>query len=138
MEMARQVYIPKTLTLHARADDSCFQADYIVIDPTQGAAHLWLNVGYGVGAAGAAGTTSAPGPLRVTNGISGLGAAVRLADLDGDGRDDYISVGPIGQAIGALNGGISGTDSWNWIPVSTRVGSPPRCLLTCSRSTTTT
>jgi hypothetical protein len=45
--------------------------------------------------------------------IGGYGAGIRLADLDGDGRDDYISVGPNGEAVAYLNGGANG-DTWAW------------------------
>lgn len=84
------------------------KADYLIVDPAQGATTLWLNTGIATGVAS--------GPT--TNGLTGLGAAVRLADLDGDGLDDYISLGPVGQAIGFLNGGQYGDDSWRWIPIN--------------------
>lgn len=51
-----------------------------------------------------------------SSGNGGYGGAVRLADYDGDGLDDYISVGPNGETLVYLNDGQSG-NSWTWTEV---------------------
>lgn len=52
-------------------------------------------------------------------GIGGYGRTVRLADIDGDGRDDYISVSENGEAICFLNKGLnSDNTAWDWTPAS--------------------
>jgi len=44
------------------------------------------------------------------------GAGVRLADISGDGKDDYLWVDPITGAVTAdLNGGIQGSNGIDWI-----------------------
>jgi hypothetical protein len=48
--------------------------------------------------------------------LGGFGAAVRLADINGDGRDDYLSITDQTGVLAYLNGGQ--VDSrWTWDPV---------------------
>ncbi|KAL8847788.1 MAG: hypothetical protein Q9221_007187 [Calogaya cf. arnoldii] len=42
--------------------------------------------------------------------------AVRFADLNGDGRDDFIWVGPNGEVTAYVNGGPAADGSWIWHP----------------------
>ncbi|KAJ3467994.1 hypothetical protein MRS44_005558 [Fusarium solani] len=69
------------------------RADYIVIDPKDGGMRGWLNGGpsgneYGWNFAEQG---------RIFEGGIGPGANVRLADVDGDGFDDYIYLHPGGR-----------------------------------------
>ncbi|KAL8676965.1 MAG: hypothetical protein Q9186_006574 [Xanthomendoza sp. 1 TL-2023] len=50
----------------------------------------------------------------IASGLGGPGSAIRLADLDGDGRCDYIQLGPNGEAKVYLNGGPGGDTGWIW------------------------
>ncbi|MCK9902882.1 lipolytic protein G-D-S-L family [Parafrankia colletiae] len=79
--------------------------DYLLVG-AQGQVKLWLNV-----AGGSAGI-SFQSKGDVATG-SGARDTVRFADINGDGRDDYLVVGAQGQVQGWLNtaGGSSGV-SW--------------------------
>ena len=55
-------------------------------------------------------------PINGGNDIAsgvGPGAGVRIADLNGDGRDDYLYVHTNGAVDAYINRGPSGT-GWNW------------------------
>ena len=86
--------------------------DYLAVDQSSGSAHLWLNVG-----------ADRAGDRWVDQGViaSGTGTGVRtggpqvaFADLDGDGKDDYLAVDPAtGAAHAWLNRGAHTTgDHW--------------------------
>ena len=57
---------------------------------------------------------------QIASGIGGLRAEIRFADLNGDGRADYLWVKPDGSVIAYLNGGqIAGSATpanINWLP----------------------
>jgi len=59
------------------------RADYLTIDGTTGAVQAWMNHGYG----------------------DTIGDSLRFADLDGDGRDDYIFLAQDGHVRAYLNTG---------------------------------
>lgn len=42
--------------------------------------------------------------------------AVTFADLNGDGRDDFIWIGPNGEATAYVNGGPAADGTWIWYP----------------------
>lgn len=73
----------------------------MVVHSEEGAVDYFLNTG----------STAAGGG---SSGLGGIGAGVRLADLDGDGQDDYVAVGPESEAIGYLNGGQYSDNIWLW------------------------
>ncbi|KAL9019778.1 MAG: hypothetical protein Q9185_002922 [Variospora sp. 1 TL-2023] len=52
----------------------------------------------------------------IATGLGGPGSAVRLADLNGDGKADYIQLGDNGEARLYLNGGPMAGGGWNWSP----------------------
>ncbi|KAL9626829.1 MAG: hypothetical protein Q9204_007009, partial [Flavoplaca sp. TL-2023a] len=60
----------------------------------------------------------------------GPGKNVRLADMDGDGKADYLILGPRGEASLYLNKGET-TRGWNWVayndgkPIATGIGFDP-------------
>lgn len=86
------------------------RADYLVVN-NDGSADWWLN--------GGSNDTQYPGRVTwISQGqIAGLGmgqdgAGVVFADLNGDGRDDYLWVSESGTVTAYLNGGGSGTPTW--------------------------
>jgi lysophospholipase L1-like esterase len=93
------------------------RTDYVVVDRTTGALTAWLN--------GGPNQASPPSWLWWPQGViaSGVapGATVQLADINGDGRVDYLVVDPVSGAVQAwLNGGPNpaGGD-WYWFPQGT-------------------
>lgn len=70
----------------------------MVIGRDNASVNFWANTGF---------------PQFVFSPLGDYAAGVRFADLDGDGVDDFISVGENGEALAYLNGGQSG-DGWNW------------------------
>ncbi|MEU5421198.1 FG-GAP-like repeat-containing protein [Streptomyces sp. NPDC020667] len=90
------------------------RADYLVVDDS-GSVHAWLN-------------DSPVGQDKWTNeGLiaTGTGAPaeqVRFADINGDGKADYLTVDDIGVIRGWVNGGGDGRDKWTGLgPVSSAV-----------------
>lgn len=63
----------------------------------------WIRVVLGAGAGGAG-----DGPGGLNDGPGGLGDGVRLADLNSDGRADYLHVGADGRVRGWVNGCVVG------------------------------
>jgi hypothetical protein len=60
----------------------------------------------------------------VASGV-GIGAGVFFADMDGDGKDDYVWLDANGAASLWLNGGMGNDGNWIWTPkgkVATGVG----------------
>lgn len=79
------------------------KVDYMIIGNETASVTLYINTGY---------------MTHVEPAVAGgYAAAVRLADVNGDGFDDYISVGPNGEALAYLNNYESG-DHWTWTRVS--------------------
>ncbi|WP_327046586.1 GDSL-type esterase/lipase family protein [Microbispora sp. NBC_01189] len=86
--------------------------DYLAVDPRNGNVRAWLNRGadssgdhwQDVGVI-ASGTNTGVGPF---------GRRIQFADLNGDGRDDYLAVDPAnGSVLGWLNAGAeAGGDRW--------------------------
>lgn len=98
-------------------------ADYLVVDPTSGAVTLWKNGG--IAANQANGWLWLP-QGQIASGI-GAGAGVRFADIDGDGRDDYLWLDGNGAVTAYINGGPSASQpgGWLWLPqgvIATGVG----------------
>lgn len=68
--------------------DSC--ADYITVNPTTGAINAWLNTG----------AFPAWNPVGLlATGVGYPGSAIRLVDINGDGRADYVIVKEDGSAL---------------------------------------
>ncbi|KAL8735840.1 MAG: hypothetical protein Q9181_002669 [Wetmoreana brouardii] len=97
--------------------------DFCIVDPKSGAITLYKNGG--------------PQPNgdwgwiptgQIATGIGGPGSAVRLADMDGDGKADYLLLDPTGAAKLYLNKGQK-PGGWNWVPynnekpIATGIGS---------------
>ncbi len=83
--------------------------DYLVLDSETGAMRAWVDRG------GVPGNWNWEPFGLVATGVA-RAETVHLADIDGDGMDDYLSVDP---ATGATRGWINkgGTpDHWNWEP----------------------
>ncbi|MFD9412495.1 FG-GAP-like repeat-containing protein [Streptomyces sp. NPDC059989] len=98
------------------------RADYLVLDG-QGRARAWLNAGP---ATGGGWTWEWKGEVA-----SGVGAArdqVRLIDLNGDNRVDYLVLGDHGQVRAWLNNGPASSGGgwgWKWAgEVASGVGAP--------------
>ena len=90
----------------ARLDDIIFadidgdgRADYLVVDPLNGAVTMYRNGGPGDGTKWIWYPTAKP----IATGVGYNGRAVRFADLNGDGRAEYIGL--------SMNGGR--LESWN-------------------------
>lgn len=87
--------------------------DYLIVDDATGALHCYLNLG----------PTSTTGPWKwnimgeIAIGIGGVGAGVRIADFDGDGRADYIYLDESGVATVWLNAG-AGDNLEKWQAVN--------------------
>ncbi|MEO7731098.1 MAG: FG-GAP-like repeat-containing protein, partial [Kofleriaceae bacterium] len=73
------------------------RADYLVVAPSNGAVHAWVNNN--------AATTGSWIDRGQVAGGAGPGAQVRFADIDGDGRDDYLVVADNGSVTAWLNRG---------------------------------
>lgn len=101
------------------------RADYLVVNE-QGAVDAWRNEG----SLSSGGT----GPRhwgwfslgRIATGIGAPGDEIQFADLNGDGRADYLAVDANGAVRMYLNGGyING--KWDWIDygtIATGIGAP--------------
>lgn len=85
--------------------------DYLWVHPLTGALTLYLNGGY-----------SADGGVnwifkgQVATGV-GDGPGVMFADINGDGRDDYLWVASTGEVTAYLNGGEQAGGGWLWTPL---------------------
>jgi hypothetical protein len=85
--------------------------DYLWVHPSTGAVTLYLNTGN---------FDSWTLVGQVASGI-GAGAGVRFADMDGDGKADFLWISASGDVTYYLNGGRSGTGNWIWTPQGTIV-----------------
>jgi hypothetical protein len=93
-------------------------ADYLVVNEKSGAVDYWRN-----GGRKADGSWSWTNMGQVATGI-GEGAGVQFADINGDGKVDYLWVDRNGAVTAYLNGG-SGSNGWIWRPqgiIATGVG----------------
>ena len=99
------------------------QVDYLLVDHDNGAVHLYENKGADESSLG---KWKWVGPTLIASGAPGADHwNVEFADLNGDGRDDYIVVGDHGSLELYLNTGIPGAEKPIWIPsgqVATGVG----------------
>jgi hypothetical protein len=90
--------------------------DYVWIHPVTGAATLYLNGGY-----------SADGGVdwifkgKVATGL-GDGPGVTFADINGDGRDDYLWTATNGEVTAYINGGEQAEGGWLWTPLGQIAG----------------
>ncbi|KAL8966917.1 MAG: hypothetical protein Q9197_005718 [Variospora fuerteventurae] len=84
--------------------------DFCIIDAKSGGITLYKN-----GGGQADGQWAWIPTGSIASGIGGPGKNVRLADLDGDGKADYILLGATGQATLYLNKGEK-AGGWNWVP----------------------
>ena len=75
------------------------KVDYLIVNDTNGAISAYLNNG------------------AADTAVTGDG--VRIADLDGDGIDDYLAVDVKGAVVAYRNGGPAGnSQGWVWFPVN--------------------
>lgn len=94
--------------------------DYVWLD-ANGAAYLWLN-----GGTGKDGKWIWTPKGKIATGVGAVREDIRLADIDGDGKADYLWVD---QTTGATkmwrNGGVGSDGNWIWTPqgeIATGVG----------------
>ncbi|GAB7050404.1 SGNH/GDSL hydrolase family protein [Catenuloplanes indicus] len=79
--------------------DCDVRADYLVLNPSTGAVNAWLNRG-----GDRDGVPGWAGRGRIAGG-TGSADGVVLADVNGDGRDDYLVVAPNGAVDAWINNG---------------------------------
>lgn len=100
------------------------RADYLDVNPTDGTVKAWKNIGP---------TPDGPGSghfwLWHPEGsiVDGVAARVQFADLNGDGRADYLKVNADGSVQAWRNAGISSSDLPIWVgptTVALGVGDP--------------
>jgi lysophospholipase L1-like esterase len=92
-------------------------ADYLDVDTNTGAVKAWLNDATFLGEH-SAGT--------IATGVGAPGSHIRFADINGDGKADYINVNSDSSIQVWLNGG-PGCGGWCWYPqgtIATGVGAP--------------
>ena len=86
------------------------RADYLVVNE-DGSVQAWLNGGLTI-----SGSTSSINWMpqgTIAAGIGMPGSSIRFADLNGDGRDDYLAIGSSGAVHAYLNGvGNGGQPNW--------------------------
>ena len=101
------------------------RADYLVVNPN-GTVDAWLN--------GGPNSAAQDGWLwypqgEIAAGVGAPGSEIRFADINGDGRADYLVVNPNGTVDAWLNGGPdpAAQDGWLWYPlgeIAAGVGAP--------------
>jgi hypothetical protein len=82
--------------------------DYLWVDPTTGAVTLYLNGGYT-----ADGGVNWISKGKIATGL-GDGPGVMFADLNGDGKADYLWVDTNGDVTAYKNGGANSAGGWTW------------------------
>ncbi|ARQ68497.1 hypothetical protein CAG99_06185 [Streptomyces marincola] len=101
------------------------RADYVVVN-ADGSVQAWLNGGPNPGGGDWYWTPQG----TIAGGVGAPGRNVRLADLNGDGRADYVVVNDSSSVQAWLNGGPKpGGGDWYWAPQGTiagGVGAPGR------------
>ncbi|MEU1439266.1 FG-GAP-like repeat-containing protein [Streptomyces sp. NPDC005786] len=94
-------------------DDS--RADYLQIN-ADGSVQAWINGGPKPGGADWYWTPQG----TIAGGVGAPGRNVRFADLDGDGRADYLQINADGSVQAWINGGPNpGGGDWYWAPQGT-------------------
>ncbi|MFY1632290.1 FG-GAP-like repeat-containing protein [Solwaraspora sp. WMMB335] len=88
--------------------------DYLAVDPTNGLVHAWINDGAENGGDRWLDRGIIASGTNTGVGLGSTGRQVRFADLDGDGRDDYLAVDPRnGSVRGWINVGADRAgDRW--------------------------
>jgi len=87
--------------------------DYLVIAAENGAVRAWLNRG-GDGAQGSGWAFRG----QIAAGVGAIGNFVRFADIDGDGRDDYLVIDPSTGSVNAWrNMGGDSAVAAGWLPL---------------------
>ncbi|MFJ6167176.1 FG-GAP-like repeat-containing protein [Micromonospora orduensis] len=85
------------------------RADYLVVSD-DGAIRAWINGGRN-------GSSWAWYPVgTVATGVGVPSSQVRLADIDGDGRPDYLAVNPLNGDIRMWRNAGTDTVNWPWLP----------------------
>jgi hypothetical protein len=82
--------------------------DYLWVHPKTGAVTLYLNGGYSVD-----GGINWISKGEIATGL-GEGAGVMFADINGDGRDDYLWVSSDGDVTAYINDGEQAEGGWLW------------------------
>jgi hypothetical protein len=104
------------LTFHSRMADlnGDGKADYIIIDDKTGAVTVYINSGQNSNAN--LGWNWIPSG-KIASGVA-PGKTIHFADIDGDGKADYLSVDARGGITAFLNGGANAQANlgWVWIP----------------------
>jgi hypothetical protein len=100
------------------------RADLLKVSADTGAVGLYRNDGHHVD-----GGYDWNSQGQIASGVGGTGSQVRFADLNGDGRADYLNVASDSSVTAWLNGGAasSGSSSWLWYPqgrIASGVGAP--------------
>ncbi|KAI4198895.1 MAG: hypothetical protein LQ350_004960 [Teloschistes chrysophthalmus] len=96
--------------------------DFCIVDPKTGALTLYKNGGQQPDGSWGWVPTG-----LIFNGIGGPGKAVRLADMDGDGKADYMLLKPNGATVLYLNNGEK-PGGWKWVvyndevPIASGIG----------------
>jgi hypothetical protein len=88
------------------------RADYLVIDPDNGSVRVWWN--YGPHAAWADGWMWKEGGVIATGVPHANWKTLRFADINGDGRADYVYIGAGGSLAHWLNTGTTGGEDVQW------------------------
>jgi len=104
---------PKTSFLQFADLNGDGRADYLSINGN-GSVSAYLNAGLGTDGK----------PVWIPTGLNGViasgigepGSNVRFADINGDGRADYLTVNANGAVRAYLNAGLGTDGGWGWIP----------------------
>lgn len=86
--------------------------DFVIVDPKTGGLTLYKSGGQQPN--GHWGWIPVEG--QIATGLGGPGKAIRLADMNGDGKADYIQLGENGEAKLYLNNGQQSGGGWGWAP----------------------
>lgn len=86
------------------------KADYLVVDPVTGAVHAWLNMGGTYGNWG----WNDMGVIAVGVGADPRNTTVSFADVNGDGRADYLVTNIGTGAVSAWLSMGGGYGNWGW------------------------
>lgn len=104
------------------------RAEYLWVGP-KGQVQAWYNNGYLDDDAIKTSHVDWVPAGQIASGIGGLRAEIRFADLNGDGRADYLWVQPDGSITAYINGGQIGGSKTpaniNWLPqgvIATGIG----------------
>jgi len=104
---------PKTSFLRFADLNGDGRADYLSIN-SNGSVSGYLNAGIGTNG----GVVWLPTGVNglIAGGIGEPGANVRFADINGDGRADYLTINANGAVRAYLNAGLGADGSWVWLP----------------------